>query len=1239
MHKAHNVRMKKDLKLSQQKISDLYKEYSLKDILRSLYIIGAYPLNVSSPIRNNFQYEGLRGLKEEDFSQEDKILSYEDFKQFSDALIKITPEFPMLEDYSPPVDWGDTKYYFESELEYVIWGVDGSTSDQLSEFDIIYADNDEAYKTRTGRSPKEELAELLKFHSSHKININTGLKDYPDYLEPGNLEIPTREFYEDMKALLYESFEYTYPNLTQSHSINIKDVLSVQFSEKEFIKLLQDGSPIKQVFIKVGENHYPVLLRYSVENLLKSWQSEFPKYHNSEGFFKSPTNAHKHLSHRIAMYVKSRFSRHTELLPVVLDDDGQPIKDMLVSLSFSENRILGILSPKPVSTSKELEHELSKLIHPAMKALLKFKTENPKFYSPIKSAIIEMQPKESNIEYDVRLVVVLPMQTGSAFKAKLPKMPGVEYIILEDFLGILDEVEGEEDFLKFIDYMHSDNLMFTDTLDAFASFKDSSGTLIPGADVVNIALVSPTWGTSHRHKYLKEFWEMFPSVDIHDDPRNWRVQKETDTRYRLVNKSYFGVMLYSKYDHTHLTQSSPFNLQDYETGAITNLLMESLEDTFSRIKEDLLKMPIFKYGYRTQINYFPSILLKNPDFKHLLGLDPGDDIWSMDSGRFSQTENGVRVVFDLDKVIKRIRDNKDNGLELQLAKDILVQLNKIQPDEESLKKVLAKIDTLKGKPRFTQIAVDKEASHPQHSNSVKPTEIENKKARKVTAEAVRLIKQKPGRYSGDEAHTTTNEIIKELRGKIESKIAEFSYDKSILELVGIVDAEIAKYNYKKLMVLASREHDVDYQRDENLSEAKKDFLIQHRNNRYLLEKFISLKPNGPKVLGESDIRQLMAYADEIIGAYNISDALHYDIYQPVLEIENDYQLGVEYPKGITAQQEEFNKKQSRLSLGEIGNSDDRIDPEEFHNFSQELDVSFFKDFGFKFTTMMAVQQILSLWAEYTDDEEEQSYEKTRIEIIDVLAKGIKGTSKKELNKVIDFLMLEPEKILFITDDKNTPFDVPVWEHIKRPFRYSIRPLVYHNEKIVWGAYSLHMSLGLWSNVLTNVELPMKLEAPTTNVLIEREHQKRDKLLESKSIEISLRHSPYVKNVWPKHAGFPKELGDYDAVVYLKDKNILLSIEAKNINTPTVTKDARRQIETVFLRDKNYVKKVEDRADYLENNYKDFESVLGVKIADNPKVVSVFITRDIQFWTENPPRITNVNFLRIDLLDEFIESLS
>lgn len=1229
-----------DLPIKLGAISNLYKRYSIDDVLSSLFAISAYPKNVTSPIQHNFQYEALRGLSVESFQSQNKIKKYDNFKQFCEELDKLTPSFPTLEDYSPPIDWGNVNYFFDKYLFRLVWGVDGSTFDQISEYRLLYVDNDDKYLKRVGDSPRQELENLLRFHTNTVGAVEIDQSELPEFVSPGNFEVPSEKFWEVMKDIANDDYEAAYPYLVPKYTVDIKDLFDTKFDEKTFVNRLMTGSSIEgeRLFIKVENSYYPFLLRYSAENVIKRWKRIFPEHHLADDFFENGTTARKDLVIGLAAYQENRFGKKNSYhLSVLLKEDGKPDKDVLVSLSFIENKVLAIVNASPSQDAKNMGKELSEIIPRIWSSLERFNQDNPKFYLPVDGKICELRAKHKE-SLEIQMLVVLPVQFIEPQPINLPKQENTTYLFLEDYLAIIDCCEDEKELLGFIEYQHSDKFFHTGMLDLFGSFKDSSGVLVAGADEPNIVVVTPSWGPAYRYKELKEFWELYPGVDILDDPRGWQIKKETDTRIRLVKKSMFHSLIYSKYGDTHFLQSSPFLFQPYEIGSVTNLLMESLEDTFSRIGDLLKDMPIFKYSSKIEVHFFPSTFLKNEKFKHLAHLDPGGEKWKVDSGRYSHIGVGVRLMYHHDLVTKQLQESNDNALELELAKEILVALDSVEPDEGSLQKCIKVVEGLKGKPRFTQYAVQKEASHPQHSKVLAPTERDYKQARKITALAAKKIGVSPGKYKGKKAQEIINAIIGALRSEIEKVMADFSFDESIEALVGYIDAEIAQYRYKRLGVIGSKEHDVDYERDKMLAKAKKEFLVNHRNNRYLLEKFTSLSPSGSKRLREDDIRLLMAIADEIIGAYSASDSINYDLYQPSLEVERDYQIGTSFPKKTMQQQDGYNRKQSQISLGTLGNASDRLENNDVVGFAEKLDDSFTSDFGFKLSSLLGVQRVLALWSEYTDYEDSEVYEVSKGEVIKVCVRNIKEIGDQEVEKIIDFLTLEPSKILKITDDKNLALDVPVWEHIKRPYRSSIRPLIKKGGAVVWGPYLVHMGLEFWSGVVHNTELPAKLDAPKTIEVLKAEHTSLDKRLEQKCIDISKRHTPYARSVKRKHVGFPQELGDYDCVVYIEESNTFVNIEAKNINTPKVTKDARRQIDKVFLREKNYVYRVEQREEYLAKHYEDFAKLFGLTLSAKPKVASVFVTTDIYFWTEYPPRKTNVQFMRVDVLDSYLKKL-
>lgn len=130
----------------------------------------------------------------------------------------------------------------------------------------------------------------------------------------------------------------------------------------------------------------------------------------------------------------------------------------------------------------------------------------------------------------------------------------------------------------------------------------------------------------------------------------------------------------------------------------------------------------------------------------------------------------------------------------------------------------------------------------------------------------------------------------------------------------------------------------------------------------------------------------------------------------------------------------------------------------------------------------------------------------------------------------------------------------------------------------------------------------------------------------------------------KHRGFPADLGDYDVLAYLTDQNIIINIECKDLKPPFCLKDARRTRESIFgktVNERGYFEKVMKRETYLKENYEKILSFLKWKINNSLplQVKTFFIMRRNYWWTKFPPFKTDVVFLRIDLLDDFISNLS
>jgi hypothetical protein len=73
--------------------------------------------------------------------------------------------------------------------------------------------------------------------------------------------------------------------------------------------------------------------------------------------------------------------------------------------------------------------------------------------------------------------------------------------------------------------------------------------------------------------------------------------------------------------------------------------------------------------------------------------------------------------------------------------------------------------------------------------------------------------------------------------------------------------------------------------------------------------------------------------------------------------------------------------------------------------------------------------------------------------------------------------------------------------------------------------------------------------------------------------------------------------------------------------------------------KSYIKRVEERADFLKYNGKSLMDKIGwVDSKKDFNVVSIFVTKMGFWWTKHSPIETDVNFVETRLLDDFINNL-
>ena len=876
----------------------------------------------------------------------------------------------------------------------------------------------------------------------------------------------------------------------------------------------------------------------------------------------------------------------------------------------------------------------------------------------LEKQIIKYQSKSDESKLEPLLVVVLPQLLTQPFGIKLPKSFKGELVFLDQFLALADEINIADEFVDLFDYKNelSEKLgsPLISLLDIYGSFRDSHGVLVEGASNPNMIMLDPHWGSDMRYESLSKFWSLYPDVGFFDHPRSWIPIKETRTRIRLEARSYFGCAIYSEVGKTNLFFSALFEDFTYEQALITNLLIECLEDTMTRLKQ-LVEQHIFFHLYnRFQVIFFPSGLLRNDKYQHISHLKPDNNYWKLERGFPEKDLPAVRVVFDENALIDAFNTVKDNSVEIDLLLAVIEEIDGFAPDN-GLDALVQEIEAQKGNPsRFRLFHVEKEVSFPEHIRVYKPTIHDRKRARKKIAELAALNGIRPGTYKLEEAKETLNRLRKLVVTEIDKLVLKCDLSSSIPYLIERADSLEHDHEYKKNSVSLSLQHEVDYQREEIYSNEYKEFIQNHRLIRYLIEKFVQLQPTGHESLTSESYLFLVSLAELLHEIYTASDNIHYQIYPLGIRIGDDYLINVDYEINIDEMVDKFSQQQSRISLGLISDEIDRVEsPKPLEEQIEELNNAFGNSLGFRLANLISSLRVLSLWPEYDERSDEHSNEKSVYvsdleTIISICANNILNIDKEEVRTIVEFLTLKGEDVLRILNQEEMSDDIPVWEYRKRYSRYTIRPLICMDHKYFWGPYSTRRAGIIWTNVVSERSLPVDLASPQVVNVLNSQRRLIEKALEEKALSITRRHTVFAEPNVELHKrdknNHPPELGDYDVLAYFSKQNIILIIECKEVSRAYCAKDTKRVRDRIFGRSggvKGYLERVEDRESYIRNNWPKVAKSMKWSIPLNspPKVISLFVSRDLYWWTMFPIRKTDVVFTRIDLLSRYLDGLS
>lgn len=1244
----------------QKQLEELLRKFSFDDLAKNLFVLSMWLPNIASPIKIQYLYVTLESISNK-LSTEDRIKSYADFKIFCESLFCILPSFTMMEDYIPEPDWGDVKYYFKKQFYRIFYGGDLSNPyDYYYAYEIIHEAFEQEYVELINRSPVSEMKLCLELQDHMLEKLNQERTESLSNIMPGDIKVPSEVFWKSACDYVkqYDPKEYSCSDKLELYTNEFVGSVPSP-SIDSFIEKAYRGRNCRYLFIKKNERHYPVMPRRWITVIYDTWGILLRDNYTDIVEKLNRMRPNILIGIKLAKFISDRVDEDNVFpLAASVRPDTKTAHDLIFTAVRAGDKIILIYVTPPIFNQDELSDHLEE-IQAKLKESADLACQPPtRLGLAAKKKIVEFRSTKGEKALEPIIVIAIPSPLSDIeCSIKVPEAIKAEIMTIDQIAGIYDEIENSNELSEFIDYVAAERKLaripgLNSYLDMYGSFKDSHGVLVPGAIEPDRIMLDFSWGSNYRFKSLKEFWDAFPEENIYGHPRSWTINadRKTKTGCILSSRTFMGYVYCQKVGEASFFINAPVDRMALEDGTINDSIMQSIFDAIDIYSHIIEKLSFTKSINKAQVFICPSSLaLKEDELAHMRHLVQDDNLWAMDCTRIRSRDYGIRVVYNKEKIFDALKDTKDRSIQIRLLIDVLEQLNTLVP-ESHFKDIKNDLEKESGKiARFKTFSVDRVVAFPEGVGTVLPKQREYKLADKDIANIALELGIQPGTYSNEEGKKKLNSLRSKIVKTLNAIVIEYSLSDAMPVLLEKANALAHDSWRAKAEIKASREHEVDYKRGERSSEKEKEFLHWYKVYRYLIEKFVQLQPAGKVDLDKQHLKELLAFADRLIDLYVASDFINYELYPVDIHISREYIVSTsDEHNDIASMEKEYGEEQAKLNLGIIGNIDDSVDSIiPVSDYLDKLDYAFKKDFGFGLKNFVNVQQVLALWG-IAKKEDNTHYCATVEEIASVCSRQITGYDVSETDNIVKFLILKPEEILTIKGDTQPAKDVPIWEHSKRLTRFDIRPLIKIGDQYCWGPHSIDRTSRIWVNISSMHKLPSDFDAPTVKAVLMKGHEDIRNCLVARIKEIALRYATSVQqDVYPhKYDKEVSDIGDYDILAYVKDKNILFNIESKIIDPPFSNKDSGRMQRKIFGEAKEdgvfkrgYLQRVEERAKYLETKGKDLITQLGwATPAKDPKVISLFVTRIGFWWTKHPPIDTGVEFIEIRLLDEYMRNL-
>lgn len=991
-----------------EKLTSVYTEYNFAELFLALSISELWLPNISSPVKHTIAFNTLLSMDVRTFSNHKKLNTYQQASEFFSIIYEILPDMPQMEDFIPEQDWGQIKIPWGDNIYKIFYGSSVERLyDYIRAFEIRYAEYPIILK---------QMENVLILQDKILSSINPVDTLSEQELSPGHVEIPSETFWETCHQALNDTSHAFEQLISQTEKIFIKkpgQFKSIN-SVSELSNIIMEGVALPAIGINIDERVYPLSFRNMANVIIEHYASQKMDIDCSDAIS-------NFISQRFENIIEGPFLllNQKKVLPYRFSGILEGNDKFYLFVPFNTNSI---------NKLKKIEEDVFELFNQGEWAL-----------SPISSpqllGIRNGSGKQLSID-DIEFIFINSNLTTAMHFFEPPQLKYSYHILfLTEFIALFDSIDNLNELSSFFSYLDQNkskiNSYFISVIDKFASFKGTHSVLEDGAINFNMITLDPHWGSNWRYEELERYWSQAPS-NFPDSNVKWNIGNSYQGNISLISKSHGYVCWSTKINNCTIhfcADCKPLLNEDHLNGQLLTLFLECACDALAQ-RKNILYNTSFQGIKRITVHCaIDKKYLVDSNFDITENFEP--DLFTHVS-LINKDNSAANIKIHINLPLMQYRLNRPQNASFQADVCIaflqsLSQILHIEFSEDTRQQII----NTGNRPARMAISSEERTFDTLETKPKIPEAKHFKLARKTLANLIKESGVQEGNYELQKAKDIINPLADFFREKIHATIRSMNREHLLQFIIENYDAYVAEDHRKKKNIILSLQHEVNYNRTEKLAKQSTEFNRMSANYRYLLECTLSLNSKSETIPATDDILQLLADTDWLIVLYNASDILHNDIDVGGLSIDNFYIPQVFFSEDREIKEDKFSEEQAGYKLGYNLNDTDSVESDIINEKLDDLDRVFQQDLGFKYSSLLAVFSILFQWARFNQIELNVSYQATKIDMVNILLKSNTNLVNEEVEKIIDFLILNPNKIRKLLGTDSECFDVPISDHNKR----------------------------------------------------------------------------------------------------------------------------------------------------------------------------------------------------------------